>query len=408
MKKYGFGSMLLPVLLIVLANGIATFAYVASRNSESPTLWAILAVNYLFFLGLTQTGIVFSAIMRVAKSTWALYFNRLGEVLTLSYIPVGFVGFIILYFGGAEHLFYWMQHGAAQAAGHAAHAAAGHAAEQAAHGAVHSSPWLRADFFIWRYVVIMPLFYFLSYLYFRGSREEESYDHVPDSLRVKMNFLGGFVMFFYVWANTNLAWDFAMMIIPHWESTIFPGYYWVGNLLAGPAFLYLLARVFIKKRPGDVDPDLDHIEPMGKLFMGFVLTWIYMFWSQHIVEWYPELTERYGPVLKQMSGHFLPIFIAMMLAIFILPFFFLMFRRIKLTTLGITVVAILLCIGLWLNRYLMIVPVYTDGSEATLGTYVNISLFLGFLSAALLSLIFFFRLFPDVTIRVDRPGQGGH
>ncbi len=407
MNKYGIRSMLLPVLLIILANGIVSFAYVASHNSESPTLWALLAVNYLFFLGLTQTGIVFSAIMRVAKSTWAQYFNRLGEILTLSFIPVGFIGFVIIYFGGAEHLFYWMQHGAGHAANAAAQAVEQTAEHASAHGG-HSSPWLNTDFFIWRYVVTMPLFYLLSYLYFRGSREEEAYENIPDALRVKMNFLGGFVMFFYVWANTNVAWDFAMMIIPHWESTIFPGFYWVGNLLAGPAFLYLMARVFIKRGPEDPDPDLDHIEPMGKFFMGFVLTWVYMFWSQHIVEWYPELTEKYGPLLKQMSGHYQPVFIAMLLAVFILPFFLLLFRRIKLTTIGITAVAIILCIGLWLNRYLMIVPVYSDGSEAALGTYVNISLFLGFLAATMLSLIVFFRLFPDVSIRVERPGQGGH
>ncbi len=400
MNKNATRAMLLPVLLILLANGIITFAYVASRNSESPTLWALLAVNYLVFLGLTQTGIVFSAIMRVAKSTWATYFNRLGEILTLSFIPVGIIGFIILYLGGAEHLFYWMHHGAGQAAH-----AAGQAAEHAAHEGGHSSPWLNREFFIWRYIITMPLFYLLSYLYFRGSREEEKHPVVPDALRVKMSFLGGFVMFFYVWANTNVAWDFAMMIKPHWESTIFPGYYWVGNLLAGPAFLFLLARVFIKRR-AEEKFSLDYIEPMGKFFMGFVLTWIYMFWSQHIVEWYPELTEKYGPLLKQMSGHYLPVFVAMMLGLFILPFFFLLFRRIKLSLFGITAVAVFLCIGLWLNRFLMIVPVYSDGSQPALGTYVNLSLAFGFLAATLLSVIFFFKLFPGVTIKVERTRKG--
>ncbi len=392
MNKYGFRSMLLPVLLIILANAIFTFAYVASTNSESQTLWGLLAVNYLFFLGLTQTGIIFSTIMRVAKSTWATYFNRLGEILTLATLPVAVIGFLVLFYGGAEHLFYWM---------------GAHGGEAAGHGGGEMSPWLNKNFFLWRYVATMVPFYFLSYLYFRGSRAEETHREVPNCLRVKMSFLGGFIMFFYVFANTNLAWDFAMMNIPHWESTIFPGYYWVGNLLVGPAFLFILARVFIGRRPG-VPFDLDYIEPMGKLLMGFTLTWIYMFWSQHIVMWYPELSHRYGPLLERMSGNYLLVFVAMMLALFIIPFFMLVFRRIKLTVFGLTTVAVILCFGMWLNRYLMIIPTYSDGSTPTLGTYVNISLALGFISAALLSLICFFRLFPDVTIRAKgaAPSKG--
>ncbi len=389
MIKNGMRSMLFPVLLIVLANGIITFAYAASRNGDSQTLWALLTVNYLVFLGLTQTGIIFSTIMRVAKSSWARYFNRLGEVLTLSSIPVAVIGFIIIYCGGAEHLFFWLHHGAEGAAEHGE----------------HISPWLNKDLFIWRYVVTMVPFYFLSYLYFRGSREEEKNSVAAERVRVKMNFLGGFVMFFYVWGNTNLAWDFAMMVIPHWESSIFPGFYWVGNLLSAPAFLFILARVFIKDTQGD-SLDVEITEPMGKFFMGFVLTWIYMYWSQHIVEWYPALPEKYGPVLKQMSGHYLPIFVVMMSALFIVPFILLLFRRIKLTIFGLTTIAVILCLGLWLNRFLLVLPVYSDGSSPALGTYLNISLLMGFLAATMLSIIFFFKLFPHVTVKLKGSHEG--
>ncbi len=384
--------MLLPVLLIVLANGIFTFAYMVSTNGGSQTLWGLFAVNYLLFLGLTQTGIIFSTIMRVAKSSWATYFNRLGEVLTLSFIPVAVIGFLILFFGGAEHLFYWMPHSGAE---HLSHHEGGHVL----------SPWLNKDFFLWRYVATMVPFYFLSFLYFRGSRAEQTHGEIPRCLTVKMSFLGGFIMFFYVWGNTNLAWDFAMMNIPHWESTIFPGYYWVGNLLAGPAFLFILARVFIRRRPGE-ELSLDYIEPMGKLLMGFTLTWIYMYWSQHIVMWYPELTHKYGTLYDRMSGHYLLIFVAMMLALFILPFFMLVFRRIKLTVFGLTTVAVILCLGLWLNRFLLIIPTYSDGSVPTFGTYVNFSLALGFLAATLLSVMCFFKLFPTVSIRGRRRSAG--
>src|SRR3989337_801482 len=193
--------MLFWILAFLLVNGIISFAYSVSTASDPTNLWAMLAVNFCFFLGITQTGIVFSAIMRISKSQWSRHFNRLGEILTLSFIPVAFFMFLVLYLGGAEHLFYWYSPG---------------------HGPEHLSPWLDRKFFIWRYVVTMALFYGLSYVYFRGTRMEEREEPVGRNFKKGMNVIAGFVMFFYAAANTNVAWDFGMMIIRHWESTIFP------------------------------------------------------------------------------------------------------------------------------------------------------------------------------------------
>jgi hypothetical protein len=44
----------------------------------------------------------------------------------------------------------------------------------------------------------------------------------------------------------------------------------------------------------------------------------------------------------------------------------------------------------------MILPVLSDGSEAVIATWPGISLIFGGVAAALLSLILFFRLFPEV------------
>ena len=221
------------ILLILLANGIISFAYNVANTPETTTLWGLLSTNFLFYLGLTQTGIVFSAIMRIAKSEWGRYFNRLGEILTLSFIPVAFVTFIIIYIGGTDHLFWWAQPQPSNG-----------------HGPAHISPWLGKDLFLWRNIVLMALFYVMSYIYFVNGRKEEGKSEIPVHLEQTLNVMAGLVIFFYVALNTNLAWDFGMTIIKHWESSIFPAYYWVGNVFAGSAFLYLLGAYFISRRPG--------------------------------------------------------------------------------------------------------------------------------------------------------------
>ncbi|MBI5599438.1 MAG: hypothetical protein HY890_06845 [Deltaproteobacteria bacterium] len=365
--------MIFFVLIAVLLNGIVSFAYVAAAAGEPTTPWAMLAVNFVFYLGITQTGIVFSAMMRLTRSEWGRYFSRLGEVITLSFMPVAAIVFFIIYFFGAEHLFYWAN----------PHQPGG-----------HISPWVGRGLFFWRNIISNALFYITGYLYFSSGRREKKGTHPSGDMTKRRNILAVAVCFFYVAANTMLAWDFGMMIIPHWESSIFPPYYWVGNLLGGTAFLFVMAVAFISKPRGErMDGEL--LDSMGKVFIGFVLLWVYMFWSQHIALWYANLPHLSEPVFRQMRGNYAPAFIFMLLTIFIIPFLALLLRPIKLSANAMAAVSILICIGVWINRYLMIIPVFTDAGVPVITNWTNISLIFGGLSSTILSLKIFSRLFPE-------------
>jgi len=382
------------VLILLLANGIVTFAYTASTTVEPDKVWAMYATTFLFIMGLSQFGIVFSAIMRIAKSSWGKYFNRLGEVLTLSTIPFAVITLVILIIGGTDHLFYWAP--GAHGAGHGA-AAGGH----------HLSPWLNEKFFVGRYIVTWVLFYLISWVYFSGCRTEELKGPDVPGLKSRLNILAGFVMFFYVWANTNLAWDYGMMIIRHWESTIFPGYFWVGNIFAGAAFLFIISFYFLKRKQGQ-PMEKWILDCMGKFLMGFTLTWVYMFWSQHIVIWYGDLPIRTAPHFKLMIGPFQPIFIVMILTLFIIPFLTLLQRKIKLCSASLYSVALIICIGLWINRYLMVIPVFSDGTESVFFSWTGISLTAGGIAGIFLSIIFFRKIFKNIPISTYVQGAGGH
>ena len=366
--------MLVWILVVLLVNGIISFAYSAFTSSDPAAVWGLLATNFLFYLGLSQTGIIFSAIMRIAKSEWGKYFSRLGEVLTLSCIPVSVVTFLIIYFGGTDHLFYWA---APQAEGAHAH---------------HLSPWLGKGLFFWRNVFFMSVFYLLSYWYFRTACAEA--DAVPvnyDGER-RLNVLASLVMGAYVVANTNLAWDFGMMIIPHWESTIFPAYYWVGNVFAGPAFLFLISFVFLSK-PGK-PMSLVYLDSIGKLLISFALLWIYMFWSQYMVIWYGDMPELTKPLFQRMEGNYAFPFMLMIVALFFFPFFMLLFRKVKLSASALAVVSFVICAGVWINRYLMVIPVFSDGTRPVFATWTGFSLIFTGIAALLLSVKVFLKFYP--------------
>ena len=371
------------VLLILLINGVAAFAYNIIIARDATNLWALLAAIYIYCLGLTQSGIVFSAIMRLSRSEMGSQFSRLGEMLTLSFMPASFILFLIIYFGGTEHLFYWAR------------------PQEAAHGehVLHLSPWLGKGLFLWRTVILSALFYLVSFIYFRYSCIEE---RGSSNTKNSLNILAGFVMFLYVLANTNTAWDFGMMIIPHWESSIFPVYFLAGNILGGTAFLFLLGIYLTPRAHGDEWWDSGHLDSAGKLLMGLSLFWVYLFWSQHIVIWYGDIPNLTGPLFKQHQGSYAPAFIFMMLTIFAAPFLALTFRKVRLNLHSLSAAAFIICIGVWINRYLMVIPVFTDGKENVFATYTGVALLFSGFAAILLSFIALRNLFPGLNVTNDR------
>ncbi len=373
------------IFVILFINAVAAFAISAFSSAEQSIVWGLLVTNFIFFLGVSQAGIVFSVIMRVSKSKWGLHYSRVGELMTLAFIPVAIITFIIIYLGGTEHLFYWVNPEIVTSRG-------GHLPE-------HLSPWLTKGLFFWKNILAMAGFYILSVVYFRFARSEEKGCESCCGIKVKtiLNFLGGFICVFFAFANTFIIWDFVMMAIPHWESTIFPIYFWVGNLFAGFCFIYIATRFFIATPPGKGLP-VKYAEGMGVLLMGFVLLWIYMFFSQHIVIWYADLPVRTGPYFAAREGHFQATYWLMMFASFFIPFTALIFRRVKHSGTGIYAVAIIIIIGMWLDRYLMVVPIYTDGANPVFWTYTGIALVLGGVSAIMLSIQILLKIFPSITV----------
>lgn len=379
--------MLLLILLFI--GGITTFVYTLSgvtSGADESVIWGTFVANFIYVVGLSQAGVIFSAIMRICMAEWAKYFSRFGEILTLAFMPVVIAGYIGIYFNGMDSLFYWMS------------------AEPAYNGHVvdHLSPWVSQGQFACRLAITFILFYGTAFTYFWIGRKEEKGETATYDREHVLNVLAGFVMFFFVLFNTNLAWEFGMMIIPHWESVVYPAQYWEANLLAGFAFLLLTASYFVKKQTG-VAINREQQDEMAKTLLGFTLLWIYLFWAQQFVIWYGDLPHLTEPLFKQQRGGFTVGFWIMIFSMFIIPFFALMQKKIKFHAPSLFTIAVIYCIGLWVSRYLMVLPTFSDGDEPLFFTFNSIALLLAGLSSLLLSVVIFIKLFPGVSVQKDTP-----
>lgn len=361
---------MLSLIWIVLSlNGIISFTYAAFKGDSPETLWALFSVNFLFISSITQSGVIFSAIMRVVRARWDCPFAKTGEMITLSTAPLCLIMFVILYAGGRFHIY----------------------------SKVAEPPSI-----FWRNILTMGIFYGVSYYYYYSCALKENNATTKGNMEKRLNILTFAVIFFYVIHNTIIAWDLGITIIPEWESTIFPPYYWTGGIFAGTALIFIVHIISMARRhskpPEEHNYRSHHLlhheinagwikcsDHMGKLLIGFTLLWIYMFWSQYIVIWYGDIPRLTGPLQRQMSGTYLGTFILMLIITFIIPFILLIQKRIRTSGIALLIVSLLICTGIWLNRFLMILPVYSDDGTRLLLSWTGVSLMVALPSAAMLS-----------------------
>ncbi len=157
-------------------------------------------------------------------------------------------------------------------------------------------------------------------------------------------------------ANTFIAWDFAMMLFPHYHSTVFPMYFILGLMLGGTALIVILAAITSRTLQLAEFFKTFQLKSIGIVITGFSLFWIYMFWAQFFVSWYGNLPHETGPIWTRMFGHYAPYFWTMMVCVFGIPVGSMIFAYTKRHWWSLLTVCAIILVGVWLNRYLLVVP----------------------------------------------------
>jgi hypothetical protein len=109
------------------------------------------------------------------------------------------------------------------------------------------------------------------------------------------------------------------------------------------------------------------LHDLGKLVFGFTVFWGYLMWSQFLVIWYGNMPEETYFVWYRLWGPWRPVGATVFILVFVIPFIGLLGVRPKRyppTLLGFAAVSLL---GLWLERYLEVVPSITVGAGPAIG-----------------------------------------
>ncbi|MCK5438912.1 MAG: polysulfide reductase NrfD, partial [Gemmatimonadetes bacterium] len=171
--------------------------------------------------------------------------------------------------------------------------------------------------------------------------------------------------------HTVIGWIFAMTLRPMWHSTIFGPYFVMGAIYSGIAAI--LVAMFILTRVYHLERYFKpvHFDYLGRMLLLFSILWFYFTFAEYLTVFYGAEPAEMRTFWAKVTGPFALPFWTMVAGCFVIPLA-LMARRATRTPRGTLVAGIAVLIGMWLERFNIVVPTSVNPiwELETLGRYL--------------------------------------
>ena len=155
-------------------------------------------------------------------------------------------------------------------------------------------------------------------------------------------------------AYTVLAWIFSLTLQPGWNSTIFAPYFIVAGLYSGVGVIIISMFLVRKYRKLDHYIRKVHFMAAGIILLVVSLLYGYFTFSEYFSRWFSHKIHDINLLNTLFNKYFWAFIFANYIGVLV-PFFILFFKKFR-TIKSITFAAVIAVLGLWMNRYLIVVP----------------------------------------------------
>jgi Ni/Fe-hydrogenase subunit HybB-like protein len=352
--KTGFGTSIICILYGGYCLSATWWEGVGMWGENKTINWAWDITNFVWWIGIGHAGTLISAILLLFRQKWRNSINRAAEAMTLCAVTCSAI-FIFAHLGRP-----WLAHWILPLPN------------------TYGSLWVNFDsalvwdtFAIAVYLSVSLLYWYIGLL--------------PD-FAILRDRSTGTKQFIYAclsldWKGSSWAWrryesvqlilaglatplvlsvhsivsmDFSTGILPGWHSTIFPPYFVAGAILSGFAMvltLILVARVTMNLQSYIT---VDHVDYMNKIIIANSGLVGIAYMSEFFIAWYSgneyEQYQNYNKVLGPYSWAF----IVIVTFNFLIPQL-LWIRKFRRNLLFSFILSIVINIGMWIERFVIIV-----------------------------------------------------
>lgn len=174
----------------------------------------------------------------------------------------------------------------------------------------------------------MPAWIFMGFGFWRWSIKQDTSSE-PEKLAVRERWWAPIALLLFGMTISFSAFDFLMSLDPHWFSTMFGVYFFVGCTLTVMSFMVIITHFL--RRSGYLEGVVtnEHFHDLGKFMFGFTVFWAYIAFSQYFLIWYANIPEETHWFAYRGHGDWLTLSIFLVAGRFVVPFFILLRRPLK-------------------------------------------------------------------------------
>lgn len=269
-------------------------------------------VGFTYWLGLALGTLILVAIFHVSSARWPVVVRRVLEV-TAATVPLFAVLFLPLAAGMAR-LYPWVL---------PAEVTDAHLRELLA----HKRPYLNVPFFLVRALLYFAVWSVVAHLLLRYSRAQD--DGADVRWTVKQRRLGGGALPLLGLTFSFMTLDWMMSLEPAWSSSLYAVYVFAGAFAGALALAVVVAwRAWDGGHLAGLLHE-GHFQRLGTLLFAFVCFWAYIAYSQYMLVWVASLPEEVAWYRPRTGGAWRPVALGLALGHFVVPFFLLLFRKLK-------------------------------------------------------------------------------
>ena len=183
------------------------------------------------------------------------------------------------------------------------------------------------------------------------------------TLRMRIGMFGTFYFLILVFVNFLITTDFGQSLVPGWRDAIFPMYHTISSLQAGVAGVVVALWAARRYMHLEKYVHVDAFWSLGRLLFALTLLWVYFFYSSFIVFWWGRSATDIATLNLLIKGPMMYVFIAGMLLIWFVPWWILIWNKVRRSVNGMAIGAAVILVGVLLDRIRIFVPAWSVPSD---------------------------------------------
>lgn len=392
------------ILAGLIAYGFQYFIGFKVTGLNTPVSWAVYITNFVFWIGIAHAGTLISAILYLFRTKWRNRINRITETMTIFAIVTA--GLFPLIHLGRVWVFWWIFP----------------YPNWRNLWPNFKSPLVFDVIAVSTYFTVSTMFFYLGLIPDLAVAREKTPPGWRKRLYTVLSMgwtgrweqwrhygraylaLAALVTPLVISVHSVVSWDFGMSLIPGWHTTIFAPYFVAGAIHSGLAMAITLLVPLRKVLKLEKLLTVYYFEQMALLMILTASIVAYSYGIEAFMSWYSgDIYERQFASFRAFgSWAYSPLFWFLMFCNIVVPMTFFI-KKLRRNLRYLFIAAILVNIGMWLERFIIIVVslshdflpsswnAYSPRLVEILITGLSFGVFFG-------SILVFVKLFPSIPI----------